>query len=51
MSVVAGVVQILGFEAKESAHPLEAALVREAFTLEGAEELSGVDHEYASARD
>jgi hypothetical protein len=51
MSVVTSIVQILGFEAKESAHSLELAVVHEALSLEGAEELPGVDHEDASAWD
>jgi len=37
--------QVLRFEAKESAHPFELALVREALSLEGTEQLPGVDHE------
>lgn len=39
--------QVLGFEAQESAYPFQAALVREALSFEGAEQLSGVDHEEA----
>jgi hypothetical protein len=50
MGVVPGVVQVLWFEAQESAHPLEIALVHRVLTLEGAEQLSGVEHEYAFGR-
>ena len=37
MGVVPGVVQVLWFEAQESAHPLEIALVHRVLTLEGTE--------------
>ena len=50
MSVVPGVMQVLGFEAQESAHPFESALVREALSFEGAEQFFGVEHEYAFGR-
>ena len=45
ISIVPGVMQVLGFEAKESAHPFELALVHEALSLECTEQLPGVDHE------
>ena len=37
MSIIPGVMQVLGFETKEPADPLELALTREAFSLEGTE--------------
>jgi len=45
ISIIPGIMQVLRFEAQESAHPFEPALVREALSLEGAEQLPGVDHE------
>ena len=45
MSIVSSIVQVLGLEAKESAHPLEFALGSEALSLEGAEKFPGVNHE------
>jgi len=45
VSIVPCVMQVLGFEAEESAHPLELALAPEALPLEGAEKLLGVKHE------
>jgi len=45
VSIVPCVMQVLGFEAEESAHPLELALAPEALSLEGAEKLLGVKHE------
>ena len=50
MGIVASVVQVLGFEAQESAHPFELALVRGALSLKGAEQLVGVEHEQAFGR-
>jgi len=50
ISIVPGVMQVLGFEAKESAHPFKLALVRETLSLEGTEQLPGVDHEQAFGR-
>ena len=46
MSVVPSVMQVLGFEAQESTHPLELALVHEAVPLKGTEQLPGVEYEY-----
>lgn len=51
MGVVPSVMQVLGFEAQESAHPFELALAREALSLESAEQLPGVDNKYASLGD
>jgi hypothetical protein len=51
VSIVPGIVQVLGFEPEESAHSLEVALVRKALSLKGAEQLSCVDYEYASVWD
>lgn len=45
MGIVPSVMQVLGFEAEESAHPLERALVHEALSFEGAEQFPGVNHE------
>ena len=42
--------QILGFKAKESAHPFKLALIREALPLERTEQLPGVDHEQTFSR-
>lgn len=50
MSIVPSVVQILGLEAQESAHPLEFALAGKALSLEGAEQLPGIKHEYTFGR-
>jgi len=50
MSIVPSVMQVFGFAAQESAHPLELTLICEVLSLEGAEQLSGVEHEYAFSR-
>jgi len=47
VGIVASVMQVLGFEAQESAHPFELTLVRGALSLKGAEQLTGVEHEQA----
>ena len=51
MSIVSGVMQVLGFEAQEPTHPLELALIREALSLEGTEQFTGVEDEYALSWD
>lgn len=47
MSIVPSIMQVLWFEAKESTHPLEFALVCEAISFEGAEQFLSIEHEYA----
>ena len=42
--------QVLGFEAKESAHPFELALIREALPLECTEQFPGIDHKQTFSR-
>ena len=50
MSIVPSVMQVLGFETQEPAHPFEPAMSHEALSLESAEQLSGIEYKQAFGR-
>lgn len=50
MSIVPSVMQVLGFETQEPAHPFEPAMGYETLSLESAEQLSGIEYKQAFGR-